>query len=111
MHPASLSDGIPSNQILALQKLRDWYHGNEQTEIITCQQDRAHRAAQENVKQVLQDYYFPNMSKLANEDVINCKTCTKANNNGQTKKQGLGVTKIASYADEMLHMDIYLLHG
>jgi len=78
----------------------------EQSEIITCEHNRAHRAAQENVKQVLQDLYFPKMTRLANEVVINCKTCTRAKYDRHPKKQELGVTPIPSYAGEMLHIDI-----
>jgi len=63
MHPTFLGDRIPSNQVLALQM--NILDANEQKEIIICEHNRAHRAAQENVKQVLQDYYFPNMSKIA----------------------------------------------
>ncbi|KAH8323092.1 hypothetical protein KR074_003218 [Drosophila pseudoananassae] len=43
--------------------------------------NRAHRSAQENVKQVFSEYYFPKMAQLANEVVANCKTCAKAKNN------------------------------
>lgn len=63
-------------------------------------------APQENVKQVLEDYYFPNISKLGNE-VINCKTCTKAKYNRHPKKQKLGIALNFSYGCEMLHIDIY----
>ena len=40
--------------------------------------NRAHTAAQENVKQINQDYYFPKMLKIAKEIVANCQTCSKA---------------------------------
>jgi len=49
--------------------VNDITNANEQSENITCEHNRAHKAAQENVKQVLQDYYFPKMTKLANEVV------------------------------------------
>jgi len=87
--------------------VNDITDANEQKEIIICEHNRAHRAAQENVKQVLQDYYFPNMSKIANEVVVNCKTCTKGKYNRHPKKQELGITPTPSYAGEMLHIDIY----
>jgi len=81
--------------------VNDITDANEQSEIITFEHNRAHRAAQENVKQVLQDYYFPKMNKLANEVVIKCKTCTRAKYDRHPKKQELGVTPIPSYAGEM----------
>lgn len=87
--------------------MNDITDANEHREIITREHNRAHRAAQENFKQVLQEYYFPNMGKLASEVVISCKTCTKAKYNRHPKKRELGVTPIPSYAGEMLHMDIY----
>jgi len=87
--------------------VNDITDANEQKEVIICEHNRAHRAAQENVKEILQDYYFPNMSKLANEVVLNCKTCTKGKYNRHPKKQELGITPTPSYAGEMLHIDIY----
>jgi len=39
---------------------------------------RAHRSAQENVKQVLSEYYFQKIAKLASEIVAKCKTCAQA---------------------------------
>ncbi|KAH8340342.1 hypothetical protein KR074_002460 [Drosophila pseudoananassae] len=53
--------------------VNDITNANEQLEITNTEHNRAHRAAQENAKQILRDYYFPNMSKLASEVVANCK--------------------------------------
>jgi len=80
---------------------------NEQLEIVTTEHNRAHRAAQENTKQILRDYYFPKMSSLAKEVVANCKICTKAKYDRHPKKQELGETPIPSYTGEMLHIDIF----
>lgn len=80
---------------------------NEQIEIISAEHNRAHRAAQENVKQVLRDYYFPKMNNLASEVVTNCKVCTKSKYDRHPQKQKLGVSPISSYAREMLHIDIF----
>uniref|UniRef100_A0A0A1WWW7 RNA-directed DNA polymerase n=1 Tax=Zeugodacus cucurbitae TaxID=28588 RepID=A0A0A1WWW7_ZEUCU len=80
---------------------------DEQREIVTTEHNRAHRAAQENVKHILCDYYFPKMSKLANEIVTNCKICTRAKYDRQPRMQEFGVTPIPSYAGEMLHIDIF----
>ena len=35
---------------------------DEQPEIVITEHNSAHRAAQENTKQILQDYYFPKMT-------------------------------------------------
>lgn len=47
------------------------------------------------------------MSKLANEDVANCKVCNKAKYDRHPKRQELGSTPIPSYVGEMLHIDIF----
>jgi len=85
----------------------DITNANEQLEITNTEHNRAHRAAQENAKQILRDYYFPNMSKLASEVVANCKVCNKAKYDRHPKKQELGTTPIPSYVGEMLHIDIF----
>lgn len=41
----------------------DIFDPNEQMEIIAQEHNRAHRASQENVKQILNDYFFPRMEK------------------------------------------------
>nr|ABI48306.1 pol protein [Drosophila melanogaster] len=80
---------------------------NEQIEIVTAEHNRAHRAAQENIKQVLRDYYFPKMGSLAKEVVANCRVCTQAKYDRHPKKQELGETPIPSYTGEMVHIDIF----
>ena len=56
----------------------DVVNKDEQKEIVTIEHNRAHRAAQENLKQILLDYYFPKIGKIAAEVVVNCKVCGKA---------------------------------
>lgn len=85
----------------------DIFDKNEQIEIVNTEHNRAHRAAQENVKQILDDYYFPKMAKLAAEIVTNCKTCNKAKYHRHPRKQEMGATPIPSYTGEMLHIDIF----
>lgn len=87
--------------------VNDIFDKNEQKEIIATEHNRAHRAAQENVKQILQDYFFPKMTKLTNEVVSNCKICKTAKYNRHPQKQILGETPIPSYVGEILHIDIY----
>lgn len=85
----------------------DVLDSGERREILTAEHNRAHRAAQENIKQVMTDYYFPKMTKLAKEIVLNCKVCSKAKYDRHPKKQELGRTPIPSRAGEMLHVDIF----
>ncbi|XP_037943708.1 uncharacterized protein LOC119676539 [Teleopsis dalmanni] len=44
----------------------DVFDNGDQREKVEVEHPRAHRAAQENVKQISQDYYFPKMTKMAN---------------------------------------------
>ncbi|GBP98456.1 Retrovirus-related Pol polyprotein from transposon gypsy [Eumeta japonica] len=85
----------------------DIFDKNEQMEIVNTEHNRAHRAAQENVKQILEDYYFPKMTKLANEIVANCRICTRAKYDRHPRVQEMGETPIPSYVGEMLHIDIF----
>lgn len=80
---------------------------DEQREIVVTEHNRAHRAAQENTKQILEDYFFPKMTQLANEVVINCKVCKKAKYDRHPQKQVIGATPIPSYVGEILHIDIF----
>jgi len=83
----------------------------EQKEIIVTEHNRAHRAAQENVKQILRDYFFPKMLRLASEVTLNCKTCSMAKYSRHPTKQTVGQTPIPSYAGEILHIDIFSTDG
>lgn len=85
----------------------DIFNKGEQKEIVATEHNRAHRAAQENVKQILLDYYFPKMTRLSNEVVANCKICSKAKYNRHPEKHIIGETIVPSYAGEILHVDIY----
>jgi len=64
----------------------------EQREIVIAEHNRAHRAAQENVKQILSDYIFPKMLRLATETTLNCKTCSMAKYKRHPSKQVVAET-------------------
>ena len=67
-----LVETFPSTKFCHSTKLViDVYDKNEQKEIIVAEHDRAHRAVQEDVKQILEDYFFPKMTRLAKEIVAN----------------------------------------
>jgi len=51
------------------------------------------------VKQLLSEYYFPKITKLASEIVANC--------NRHPLKHELGETPVPSHVGEMLHIDIF----
>jgi len=50
----------------------------EQKKIVSLKHNRSHRAAQENVKSILRDYFFPKMLRLATEVTLKCKVCSTA---------------------------------
>lgn len=80
---------------------------NEQQEIIVAEHNRAHRAAQENVKHILEDYFFPKMEKKTKQLVANCRVCSQAKYDRHPKKQVIAQTPIPTYCGETLHIDIF----
>lgn len=80
---------------------------NEQQEIIAAEHNRAHRAAQENVKQIIEDYFFPKMEKKTKQFVANCRVCSQAKYDRHPKKQLIAQTPIPTYCGEILHIDIF----
>ena len=85
----------------------DIFDPNEQKEIVLTEHNRAHRAAQENMKQISQDYYFPKMVKITNEIINNCSVCSKSKYKRHPKLHIIGETLIPSYVGDILHIDIY----
>lgn len=79
----------------------------EQREIAITEHNRAHREAQENCKQILEEYYFPKMNRILKEIVANCKICTRSKYDRHPKKQFLGETPVPSHSGERLHIDIF----
>lgn len=69
--------------------------------------DRLRRAAQQNVKQVQSDCYFPKMTKRANLIVLNYRFWSKAMDNRHPKKQELGETPIPLQTGKILYIDIF----
>lgn len=85
----------------------DIFDQNDQMEIIITEHNRAHRAAQENVKQILNDYFFPKLEKKAKEAVGNCKICSKSKYNRHHQRHKIAETPIPSYLGEILHIDVF----
>lgn len=55
----NLIEAFPSTKFVYAKKfVIDIVDPNEQREIVVTEHNRAHRAAQENVKQILCDYFF-----------------------------------------------------
>lgn len=79
----------------------------EQKKILATEHNRAYRAAQENVKRILLDYYFPEMTKLTTRIVAHWKICSQAKYKRLPEKHFISENTISSYASEILHIDFY----
>lgn len=85
----------------------DVFNRDEQREIVLVEHRRAHRAAQVNVKEILKEYYFPGIMKLATEIATNCRICAEQKYERHPVKQEMGVTPIPSVSGELVHIDIF----
>lgn len=79
----------------------------DQCEIIANEHNRAHRNAQENFKQIVESYYFPNMMRKLKEFSENCRVCKEAKYVRQPKRTKIGSSPIPSLPGEILHIDIF----
>lgn len=104
---AIVQDEVPATRFWHCKNLViDIFMTEQKREIPTTEHNRAHRVAQENVKQVLFEYYFPKMATLANEIVQNCKTCVRAMYDIHPRKQEITESPTA-HTGEMLHIDVF----
>lgn len=74
--------------------------------IIQEEHKRAHRNYIENKNQILEKYYFPQMTKLIKNFVNSCNVCRSNKYDRHPPKPHLQPTPIPSYPTEILHMDI-----
>lgn len=63
------------------------------------------------VNEVMKDYYFPGISKLATEIVTNRKICLEQKYERHPVKQEIGITPIPNAAGELIHIDIFSTDG
>jgi len=110
----SLVNEFPATTFRHTMKMvSDIFNQTEQREIVSLEHNRAHRAAQENIKfffkkiQILQYYFFPKMSQIAATFFANCLVCQKAKYDRHPQKKILGRTPIPSHVGETLHIDIF----
>lgn len=79
----------------------------EQEEKILKIHRRAHRNAEENRIQLLENYYFPKMSSKIRTLVNRCVTCKENKYDRHPNKPHLNHTPIPSYPGNILHIDIF----
>jgi len=84
---------------------------SEQLEIAVTEHNRAHRAAQRNVKQIQSDYLFPKMTRIVTEIVTNFTVCSKGKYNRHPEKQAISKTPVPTSLGEILHVDIFSTDG
>lgn len=85
----------------------DVFSQDDQHEIVINEHYRAHRSVVENTRQVLRDYFFPNIRKKLKEIISNCKICRVAKYRRHPLKHKIAETPIPSAPGEILHVDIY----
>lgn len=67
-----LVTAFPATKFVHCKSLEaDIFDRNEMLEIITTEHNRARRAPQENAKQIMEDYYFPKMVRVAKKVALN----------------------------------------
>jgi len=88
-----LTEAFP-NTTFRYSDMQDITDKTEQREIATSEHNTAHRAAQENVKQILRDYFFPKMLRLTTETAFNCKIRSMTKYSRHPNKHKIGQTPI-----------------
>ena len=79
--------------------------------LIEVEHKRAHRNPRENVLQILENYYFPRMRSLVRDYTKNCEVCKLNKYDRHFIKPQLQPTPIPKYPCEILHIDIFEIHG
>lgn len=79
----------------------------EQEEKILKIHRRAHRHAEENRMQLLENFYFPRMSAKIKRLVNQCKTCKENKYDRHPNKPILHPTPIPEYPGHTVHIDIF----
>lgn len=79
--------------------------------IIQEEHKRAHRNNLENKAQILEKYYFPQMSKLIKDYTKNCEVCKSNKYDRHPPKPEIQATPIPQYPTEILHIDIIEISG
>lgn len=79
----------------------------DQLELVTIEHNRAHRNMQENFKQLISEYYFPEMRKTLKNTVANCKICHENKYQREPPNPELGKTPIPTRPGEILHIDVF----
>lgn len=86
----------------------DLINKHDQLDTIATEHNRAHRSLQENFKQIISEYYFPNIRKALKTIIANCKICLENKYQRKPPNPEIGKTPIPNYPGEILHIDILI---
>lgn len=87
--------------------IKDLTNNLEQENQILLEHNRAHRNAQENKTQLLQNFYFPQLNAKIKKVVKQCKICKTSKYERHPEKPILQATPIPKYPGHIVHLDIY----
>ena len=90
------------------KQVMDVIREDDQWEIITAEHNRAHRALQENFRQIIEEYYFPGTKKDLKYVIGNSKICWENKYQGKPSKVNIAEAPIPTYPGEILHIDIII---
>lgn len=104
-----LVEAFPGVKFIHTEKfVIDLTNPNDQQEAIATEHARAHRSLSENFKQILSEYYFPDMRKMLRSAVSNCKICLENKYQRKPPNPEIGRTPIPERPGEILHLDILI---
>jgi hypothetical protein len=83
----------------------------EQVESILETRKRAHRNSRENTAQILENFYFPGMTRKITELLKNCLVCKENKYDQHPCNPEIDPTPIPSFAGHTLHTDIFSTEG
>lgn len=87
--------------------VQDLPNENDQEEKILTTHRRAHRNAEENREQIIQNFYFPRMSRKIKLLVKRCTVCSENKYDRHPNKPNINPTPIPNYPGHTIHLDIY----
>lgn len=94
----------------AQRLVEDIHDQNEQIKKIKEIHSYAHRNANENVAQIIRNYYFPGMNRQTKDFVKTCEICKTEKYDRHPQKTLPVKTPIPQYPGEIVHIDIFVFN-
>lgn len=96
-----------ANLVYTPIKLIDVREKNEQTEIIKKTHNRAHRGYKNNMKEILETHYWPEIKQQCKAFNKQCTPCLYGKYERNPTREPLKESDIPTEPGEYIHMDIY----